>query len=120
MKKIWALLFIFSIPFMPVLLQSAMASPDGGCPFDRPCIFGHQEGNEIIFDFTRNKSNWNFFNVRFLTEGIEKQVKNYSGEFTFTNIKPNLVYVIKVQGCNSHTFARSTCSPWTEMAIETK
>ncbi len=100
--------------------QSAMAGPDGGCAFDRPCVFGHQEGNRIIFDFTRSKSNWDFFNVRYATRSGEKQVENRSGVFTFNNVKPNLVYMIKVQGCNSHTFGRSTCSPWVEETVTTQ
>jgi hypothetical protein len=102
------------------ICQSAMASPDGGCAFDRPCVFGHQEGNNIIFDLTRSKDNWGFFNVRYATRGGERQAQNRSGMFTFKNVQPNRVYTIKVQGCNSHTFGRSTCSPWIETSITTR
>jgi hypothetical protein len=28
--------------------------------------------------------------------------------------------MIKVQGCNSHTFGRSTCSPWVEETVTTQ
>jgi hypothetical protein len=78
--------------------QSAMAGPDGGCAFDRPCIFGRQDGSRIIFDFTGDKSNWDFFNVRYATRSGEKQVENRSGVFTFNNVMPNLVYTLKVEG----------------------
>jgi hypothetical protein len=47
-------------------------------------------------------------------------VENRSGSYSFTNIRPRRVYTLKVQGCNSHTLARSTCSPWVEQSVTTR
>jgi hypothetical protein len=101
--------------------QSAMASPDRSCAVDRPCFNGaYQSGNKVIFQFT-GVSGWDFYNVRYAqVGGGEKQVENRSGTFTFNNVKPNRVYTLKVQGCNSHTFGRSTCSPWVEESFTTR
>jgi len=102
--------------------QSAMAGGFGNdvklCPAGQPCITGYQSGNQIIFKFTND--GWDFFNVRYKVVGGEKQVENRSGRFTFNNVKPNRVYKLSVQGCNSHTLRRSTCSPWTEESVTTK
>jgi len=46
-------------------------------------------------------------------------VENRSGTFTFTGTKPDRVYSLSVQGCNSHTLARSTCSPWVDGSLTT-
>lgn len=103
--------------------QSAMAGGFGNdvhlCPAGQPCITGYQSGNQIIFKFTND--GWDFFNVRYArVGGGEKQVENRSGQFTFNNVKPNRVYKLSVQGCNSHTLRRSTCSPWVEESVTTK
>jgi hypothetical protein len=89
------------------------------CTAGQPCITGYQSGNQIIFKFTND--GWDFFNVRYARAGGgEKQVENRSGSFTFNNVRPNRVYTLKVQGCNSHTFGRSTCSRWTEESVTTR
>ena len=90
------------------------------CAADRPCFNGIvQSGNNVTFRFTGVQS-WDFYNVRYPQgDGREKQVENRSGSFTFTNTQPNRVYRLSVQGCNSHTLARSTCSPWVEASFTT-
>lgn len=101
--------------------QSAMAGPDGGCAADRPCFNGaYQSGNQVIFHFN-GIPDWDFYNVRYATVGGgERQVENRSGTFTFNNVRPNRVYTLKVQGCNSRTFGRSACSPWVEESVRTQ
>ncbi|MBX9252695.1 hypothetical protein H1Q63_01580 [Desmonostoc muscorum CCALA 125] len=116
-----------SIITMPLVLNQpvqAVCTTDGCsdvrlCPADRPCIEASQSGDRMIFQFT-NSGGWDFYNVRYPVRGGEKQVENRSGSFTFKNIQPNSVYTIKVQGCNSHTFRRSTCSPWNEESVTTR
>jgi hypothetical protein len=104
--------------------QSAMSQGFGNdtrsCAADRPCFNGaYQSGNKVIFQFT-GVTGWDFYNVRYKVIGGEKQVENRSGHFTFNNAKPNRVYKLSVQGCNSHTFSRSTCSPWVEESVTTR
>lgn len=105
--------------------QSAIAGGFGNdlqlCPDDRPCFNGyHQSGNKVIFQFT-GVTGWDFYNVRYRVRGGgEKQVENRSGSLTFNNVKPNRVYTLKVQGCNSHFLGRSTCSPWVEQSVTTR
>ncbi len=92
-----------------------------GCPADRPCFNeSYQAGNKVKFQFT-GIGGFDFYNVRYATTGGgEKQVENRSGAFTFNNVLPRRVYTLKVQGCNSRTLARSTCSPWVEESVTTK
>ena len=92
-----------------------------GCAADRPCFNGaRQVGNRIVFNFT-GICCWDFFNVRYAhVGGGEKQVENRSGSYTFTNVQPRRIYTLKVQGCNSHFMARSTCSPWVEESVTTR
>jgi len=101
--------------------HSAMATPVHLCPDDRPCFNeAYQSGNQVIFQFT-GVSGWDFYNVRYRVRGGgEKQVENRSGRFTFNNVLPNRVYTLKVQGCKSRTFGRSTCSPWVEESVTTR
>jgi hypothetical protein len=101
--------------------STANAGPDNSCPIDQPCFTGlRQFGDKIVFRFDGVRD-WEFYNVRYaLAGGGEKQVENRSGSFTFKNTQPNRTYRLSVQGCNSHTFARSTCSPWAEASITTK
>jgi len=110
-----------------ILAGSALAQRGGfqndtqSCAADRPCFNGaYQSGDRVIFKFT-GICCWDFFNVRYAAVGGgEKQVENRSGSYSFTNIRPRRVYTISVQGCNSHTFARSTCSPWVQQSITTR
>jgi hypothetical protein len=92
-----------------------------GCAADRPCFNGSYQapGNKVVFEFT-GVSGWDFYNVRYAKDGGEKQVENRSGSFTFNNVASRRVYKLKVQGCKSHTLARSTCSPWVEESVTTK
>ena len=92
-----------------------------GCPTDRPCFNENYQapGNKVVFKFT-NGGVWDFYNVRYAKDGGEKQVENRSGSFTFNNVASRRVYTLKVQGCKSHTLARSTCSPWVVSSVTTK
>lgn len=91
-----------------------------GCPDDRPCFNGaYQSGNKVIFNFS-GVTGWDFYNVRYRHNGGEKQVENRSGTFTFTDTQPNRVYTLSVQGCNSHTFAESSCSAWVQESVTTR
>ena len=92
-----------------------------GCAADRPCFNGaYQSGDKVIFRFT-GVTGWDFYNVRYAAVGGgEKQVENRSGSFTFNNCKPNRIYRLSVQGCNSHTFGRSSCSPWVQESVTTR
>jgi Fibronectin type III domain len=116
-RLLTAMLTCLSLSFC----QSAMAGPARGCAADRPCFNGaYQSGNQVIFQFT-GVTGWDFYNVRYATVGGgERQVENRSGTFTFNNVRPNRVYTLKVQGCNSRTFGRSTCSPWVEESVTTR
>jgi len=110
-----------------VFLTTAIAQSGGfrndtqGCAADRPCFNGYrQAGNKVIFNFT-GVTGWDFYNVRYAKAGGgEKQVENRSGSFTLNNTLPRRIYTLKVQGCNSHTLARSTCSPWVEQSVTTR
>jgi hypothetical protein len=120
-----------SVAGMAILVSSlvglaGIAHADGfgndnvACAADRPCFNGvYQSGNKVIFQFT-GVTGWEFYNVRYVHDGREKQVENRSGTFTFTDAQPNRVYKLSVQGCDSHTLARSTCSPWVEESFTTQ
>ena len=101
-------------------LAPAFGSNSRGCAVSEPCFqSARQVGNKIMFEFN-GVTGWDFYNVRYAKDGGEKQVENRSGSFTFNNVRPNRVYTLKVQGCNSHTLARSTCSPWVQESVTTK
>jgi hypothetical protein len=104
------------------LCASALASPAEAYADDRPGFNGaYQSGNKVIFRFTLIDNGWDYYNVRYAAAGGgTKQVENRSGTFTFNNVKPNRVYTISVQGCNKHTFGRSTCSPWSSKSVTTR
>jgi hypothetical protein len=110
-----------------VLLATAALAQSGGfhndtqgCAADRPCFNGYrQSGNKVIFNFT-GVTGWDFYNVRYATAGGVKQVENRSGRFTLNNTQPRRIYTLHVQGCNSHTLARSTCSPWVSQSVTTR
>ena len=119
---------VLSASVFAVLLTTAAAAQSGGfhndtqgCAADRPCFNGYrQSGDRVIFNFT-GVTGWDFYNVRYAKAGGgENQVENRSGSFTLNNVKPRRVYTLKVQGCNSHTLARSTCSPWVEQSVTTR
>ena len=90
-----------------------------GCAADRPCFNGsHQEGNTVVFSFT-GVTGWDYYNVRYATPGGEKQVENRTGTYTFRDVQPGRRYTLRVQGCNKHVLAPSTCSPWVEDYVDT-
>ena len=107
------------------LCASALAAGFGNdvnpCAADRPCFNGaYQSGDKVIFKFTGVDGGWDFYNVRYKHGGGEKQLENRTGSFTLNGAKPNRVYTISVQGCNSHTFGHSTCSPWSMQSVTTR
>jgi hypothetical protein len=106
---------------LPGLAHTAGFGNDNhGCAVSEPCFqSARQVGNKIEFAFN-GVTGWDFYNVRYAKDGGEKQVENRSGSFTFNNVRPNRVYTLKVQGCKSHTLARSTCSPWVEESVTTR
>ncbi len=116
-----ALFFVSGLLFLTRAVQARGYGDDNqGCAVDRPCFNSvYQQGNRVVFQFT-GVTGWDFYNVRYLHGGGEKQVENRSGSFTFTNVRSNRVYKLRVQGCNSHFMSRSTCSAWSEAAITTK
>ena len=132
-RKLATAILLLVVPAIPVSvisisLQPAKAICNGSgpckdvilCADDRPCIDrADQSGDKIIFHF--DKQGWDFFNIRYArVGGEEKQVENRSGSYTFNKVRPNRVYTIKVQGCNSHFLGRSTCSPWSEESVTTR
>jgi hypothetical protein len=90
------------------------------CADDRPCFNAmYESGNTVVFRFT-GVTGWDYYNVRYpVNGGGDKQVENRSGSFTFTGTQPNRIYNLRVQGCNSNTLARSTCTPWVEASFAT-
>jgi len=96
------------------------ASPNKGCPTDRPCFNGeYQNGNSVVFEFT-GVTGWDFYNIRYRTTGgQETQVENRSGIYTINNVQPDSTYTISVQGCNSRILASSRCSPWVQGSVTT-
>ena len=115
------IILVWTLVLFPSLAHAGFGNDYVGCAADRPCFNGaRQSGSKIIFQFT-GVTGWDFYNVRYAqVGGGEKQVENRSGSFTFNNVKPNRIYRLKVQGCNSHTLARSTCSPWVEESVTTR
>lgn len=90
------------------------------CAVDEPCFqAAYQAGNKVIFEFNGVRG-WDFYNVRYATATGETQVENRSGSFTLNNVRSNRIYTLKVQGCNSHVLARSTCTRWVEQSVTTK
>ena len=79
------------------------------CAADLPCFNAmYESGNTVVFRFT-GVTGWDYYNVRYpLSGGGDKQIENRSGSFTFTGTQPGRIYKLSVQGCNSHTLARST------------
>jgi hypothetical protein len=111
---------LLSLSFCESVLAAGFGNDTNPCAADRPCFNeARQVGNKIFFKFTGVNGGWDFYNLRYAHGGGEKQIENRSGSFTFNNVKPNQVYTLKVQGCNSHTFSRSTCSPWSEQSVTT-
>jgi hypothetical protein len=110
-----------SLSFCLSAIAGGFGNDNRGCAADRPCFNGaYQAGNKVIFNFT-GVTGWDFYNVRYArVGGGERQVENRSGSFTFNNVSPNRIYTLKVQGCNSHTLRRSSCSPWVEESVTTK
>jgi hypothetical protein len=105
-----------SVISLSVINSSAMAGNTILCPSDRPCInHAYQDGNKVIFGFNHT-SGWDYYNVRY---GV-KQVENRSGSFTITNVQPNRIYRISVQGCSKHFLSRSTCSSWVSESVTTR
>jgi hypothetical protein len=127
-RMIWVqMAFVFVLLFSSLVLLQGLARAQGtlkgdnqACSVDQPCFNGaYQDGNTVVFQFTATGP-WDFYNVRYAQAGGgEKQLENRSGHFTFTNVKPNSVYTISVQGCNSHTLAHSTCTAWSQASVTT-
>jgi hypothetical protein len=121
-RSLYAISCGLAVCFAVQLLDQprAEASVTIACAYDRPCFnASYQSGNKVMFQFT-GVTGWDFYNVRYKVVGGEKQVENRSGRFTFNNVKPNRVYTLSVQGCNSRTFRRSTCSPWVVQSVTTR
>ncbi len=116
-----AILMCLSLSLCQIAKAGKFDDGTNGCAADRPCFNGaYQSGNQVIFNFT-GVTGWDFYNVRYAkVGGGERQVENRSGTFTFNNVRPNRTYTLKVQGCNSRTFSRSTCSPWVEKSVTTQ
>ena len=113
---------LVSLVLLPTLAHAAGFGNDSqGCAASEPCFQGaYQSGNKVVFQFNGVRG-WDLYNVRYAkVGGGEKQVENRSGSYTFNNVKPNRVYTIKVQGCNTHTFGRSDCTRWVEQSVTTK
>jgi len=91
-----------------------------GCPADRPCFNGiYEAGDKVVFQFNGVRD-WERYNVSYVAlGGARTQVENRSGTFALTGVQPNHVYSLSVQGCNSHTLAPSTCSPWVDASFTT-
>lgn len=116
-----AMLTCFSLSFCLSGVAAGFGNDTQSCAADRPCFNGYkQDGDKVIFKFT-GVTGWDFYNVRYAkVGGGEKQVENRSGSFTFNNVNPHRVYTLKVQGCNSHTLRRSSCSPWVAQSVTTR
>jgi hypothetical protein len=106
-----------------LVLFAGVANAGGTVPCDgeAPCINKiYESGNNVVFEFNFIRD-WEYYNVRYKgPDGNDKQVENRSGVFTFKNTLPNHRYTLSVQGCNTRTFASSTCSPWASDSIVTK
>ena len=100
--------------------QGTLQGDTQSCAADQPCFNGaYQQGNTVIFQFT-GVCCWDFYNVRFPQKGGgDKQVENKSGTFRFTDVQPNSVYRISVQGCSSHFLGHSTCTDWVQSSVTT-
>jgi hypothetical protein len=104
------------ISFVPVAGAGGFGNDSQSCAAGQPCFTGYRQlGNKVVFRWN-NGSGWNVFNVRY----GNKQVENSSGTFSFTNVRPGRIYTISVQGCHSHTFGRSDCSPWSSQSVTTQ
>jgi hypothetical protein len=115
-----AMLTCLTLSFCQSAIAQDLRNDTKGCPVDKPCFnAAYQSGNKVIFQFT-GVGDWDLYNVRYKVAGGEKQVENRSGHFTFNNIKPNRVYRLSVQGCNTHFLGRSTCSDWVQESVSTK
>jgi hypothetical protein len=115
-------LMVWSAMLLPTIARADSFGNDvQQCGADRPCFnASYQSGNQAIFRFTGVDAGWDFYNVRYPKAGGEAQVENRSGSFTFRNVRPNRIYRISVQGCNSHFLGRSSCSPWSESSVTTR
>lgn len=101
-------------------LAASWASPTNQCPDDRPCFNGaRQRGDTVRFQFD-GVVGWDYYNLRYRKDGGDKQVENRSGHYTFTNVRPNRVYTLSVQGCDKRALQRSRCSPWVSESVTTR
>jgi hypothetical protein len=115
-----AMLGCLSLSVCVSVLAAGFGNDTNPCAADRPCFNeARQVGNQVFFSFTGVNGGWDFYNVRYKSGGGDKQVENRSGHYHFNNVKPNRIYTISVQGCNSHTLGRSTCSPWEQASVTT-
>src|SRR5207249_51993 len=101
------------------VLAAGFGNDTNPCAADRPCFTeARQVGDKVYFSWGVTGP-WDFYNVRYKSGGGDKQVENRSGHYHFNNVQPNRIYRISVQGCNSHTLGRSTCSPWEQASVTT-
>jgi hypothetical protein len=86
-----------------------------------PCVdtplIANQSGDRIIFRWT---GKGDVYHIRYQVGGGEQEGTNHSGSFTVTNVRPNRVYSIKVQACDSHFLRRSTCTSWHSKSFTTR
>jgi hypothetical protein len=102
-----------SIMAMPLIQIQSVQAFGGMASVD-----ASQSGNTVIFQW--QGSGVDFYHVRYRVKGGgETQVKTKSTSFTIKNTKPGGTYSIKVQACESHFLARSTCTQWQEKSFTT-
>jgi hypothetical protein len=117
-----SMITLSAMTMLTVLNKSAQATPYESVVVceTAPCVLtpgAFQSGNNIIF---RWHGLGDFYHVRYPVRGGEKQVKNRSGSFTFTNVQPDRIYRISVQACNSRFLRSSVCTPWEETSFTTR
>ncbi|PEX50196.1 hypothetical protein COJ42_13735 [Bacillus cereus] len=87
------------------------------CPSDGPCKMEiYKYGLDLIINW-HDVEYRDCFNFRWSRPGRQESHNElsggYGGQFVIRNFRFNTPYVFKVQGCNTHIFALSTCTNWT-------
>jgi len=88
------------------------ASASGVCPADRPCITGlSQTGHTLSLQWDPRRS-YDGYNIIWSRSGSQQQFHVGGISANLTNILPYTTYTFSVEGCDTHPFSSSTCSPW--------
>ncbi len=117
-----------AILLLPSSLGSAHADDLSGdvvgCAVDVPCINELYQNGATLHIGWDGHEDYDHYNLRWSRPGRgETQYETSGGShgaFSINNVHADVVYSVKVQGCNTDFFGNSTCSGWGEAQFKAK